>query len=151
MSLLISLMVWWVDIDNVCLDNFNCIWLSWIMLFKFIYFIFFVFVFNCYLLTYFVCWNWQKIAKKQVQYEFDCCCFHFGMNESLFVFMLLSMHLLNFMLWVYVLCFSVWDDYMTRFYYFYDLPTRGSAEILARSSISSESQIKVNFKVTASQ
>ena len=44
--------------------------------------------------------------------------FHFGMNESLFVFMLLSMHLLNFMLWVYVLCFSVWGNYMTRFYYY---------------------------------
>ena len=34
---------------------------------------------------------------------------------------------------------------------FHDLPKRGSTKILARSSISSESQIKVNFKVTASQ
>ena len=44
--------------------------------------------------------------------------FHFGMNESLFLFMLLSMHVLNFMLWVCVLCFNIWDDYMARFYYF---------------------------------
>ena len=32
---------------------------------------------------------------------------------------------------------------------FYDLPERGPVEILARSLISSGSQTKVNFKVTA--
>ena len=34
---------------------------------------------------------------------------------------------------------------------FYDLPKRGPVEILARSSISPESQTKVNVKVTASR
>ena len=34
---------------------------------------------------------------------------------------------------------------------FYDLPKKGSMEILARSSISPESQAKVDFKVTASR
>ena len=57
--------------------------------------------------------------KKKVEYEFDCCLiFHFGMNKSLFVFMFLSMHLLNFMLWICVLCFNIQDHYMARFYYF---------------------------------
>ena len=28
------------------------------------------------------------------------------------------MHVLNFMLWICVLCFNIWDDYMARFYYF---------------------------------
>ena len=73
--------------------------------------------------------NIQKIAKRKVQYEFDCCLiFHFGMNKSLFVFMLLSMHLLNFMLWVCVLCFNNLRWLYDSILLFHDLSKRGFAK-----------------------
>ena len=67
----------------------------------------------------------------------------FGMNVVVFLFT--SMHVLNFMIWD-VCHVLIWRWLYGSVLLFYDLPKRGSAKILARSSISSKSQIKVNFK-----
>ena len=104
-----------------------------------------VFIFICCLLTRLVYWNSQKITKKRKSITSAVCCFflYFGMNEIIFMLMFLSMHVVNFMFWICML--GIWNSQwlITR--------KRGSVEILAQSSISSESQTKVNFKVTASR
>ena len=107
------------------------------------------FIFFCYLLTFFLFGSTEN-SKKKVQYEFDCYLIFISvwMNRYLFLYFL-SMHLLNFMLWVCVLCFNNLRWLYGSILLFHDLPKRGSAKILARSSISSESKIKVHFKATA--
>ena len=65
--------------------------------------------------------NIQKIAKKKIRHKCKFVVFfsYFGMNVGILYvnIFITSMHLLNFMLWVCVLCFNIWDDYMARFYY----------------------------------
>ena len=59
----------------------------------------------------------QKIAKrKSVTSALRCFFSHFGMNVVIFLFT--SMHVLNFMIWICVLCFNIFDDHMAQFYYF---------------------------------
>ena len=57
------------------------------------------------------------------------------------------MHVLNFIFRVYVICGGsiIENEQMARVYYFTISQKRRSVEILARSSISPESQTKVNF------
>ena len=108
-----------------------------------------LFLLSCYLLTFFFM-DLQKIAKrKSIIRALHCFFSYFGMNVVIFLFT--SMHVLNFMIWICVLVLIFKDDYIGSILLFYDLPKRGSTKILARSSISSESQIKVNFKATASR
>ena len=65
-----------------------------------------MFVFNCYNLTRFVYRNSQKMAKRKAQWTCHLIS-HFGMNKTIFVFMVFtSMHVLNFMFWVCVICIN---------------------------------------------
>ena len=96
---------------------------------------------NRYLLTCFVYLNQTENSKKEssIQTRLGVCTY-FGMNETTFVFMFLihacsefhflSMHVINL------------EQSMTRDYYFTISRKRGSMEILARSSISPEFQLK---------
>ena len=104
-------------------------------------------------LTYFVYWIYRKIAKKKVlQIRFRNLTSHFGMNKAIFMNMFFIHACVKFCDFEYVwYVFNEVKVFNGSKLLFYDLPKRGSAEILARSSISSESQIKVNFKVTASR
>ena len=73
------------------------------------------------LLTSFVCAYTENSKKKSSsQVQIRCFFSYFGMNVGILYvnIFITSMHLLNFMLWVCVLCFNIWDDYMIRFYYF---------------------------------
>ena len=76
---------------------------------------------NCYLLTPLVYWIHKKYQKDESdKNSIYCFTSRFGTNKALFVFtsFFTSMHVLNFMFWIYVLCFNIQDDYMARFYYF---------------------------------
>ena len=120
---------------------------------NFVYFSFWFYL-NCYLLMYLVFMEFAENNKKESppQVQLIVLFSYFGMNVVMFYvnIFISSMRALNFMLWVCVLCFNIWDDYMTHFIISWS-PERDFAEILARSSISSESRIKVNFKAAASR
>ena len=80
-----------------------------------------MFIFVCYLLTLFVWFNLQKITKKENSINSICCLFtYFGTNGiiSMFTFLFTFMQVLNFAFWLYMLCLNIYDDHMTRFYYF---------------------------------
>ena len=72
-------------------------------------------------------------------------------NNFVFRLFFITMHVLNFVFWICVICFNNWNGHMARVYYFTISRKRGSVEILAQSSIFPESQIKANFKVIASR
>ena len=105
------------------------------------------FIFNCYLLTPFVYWIDRKYHKRKFYQSVFCLFTHFGMIEIIFVLMFLSMHVVNFMFWVYMLW--NWNSHMARNYHFTISLKKGLVKILTRFSISPVFQTKVNFKVIA--
>ena len=113
----------------------------------------FFFSLCCYSLTSFAYWNPRKIAKKKVRYKLDSLSFftlrYEWVNTCVYVFT--SMHMLDFMFQICVVCINnkKWNNRMTRGYYFTISRERSAIEILVRSSIFSEFQTKVDFKVTA--
>ena len=72
-------------------------------------------------------------------------------NNFVFRLFFTTMHVLNFVFWICVICFNNWNGHMAWVYYFTISRKRGPVEILARSSISLEPQTKANFKVTTSR
>ena len=76
----------------------------------------------CYLLTRFVYWIHRKIAKKESSRQVRFCLItYFGVSKAILrVYLFTSMHVLNFVFWICVICFNngigmiVWF----RVYYF---------------------------------
>ena len=109
------------------------------------------FIFSCYLLIFFY-WIYRK--QKRKSYKFDLSSFYilwYGWNNFyVYVFLYICACIK-----LYALNMCVMFQYLKWLYgsilLFHDLPKRGSEKILARSSIFSESNIKVDFKVTASR
>ena len=72
---------------------------------------------NCYLLTSFYL-DLQKITKGKFNTNSIVALFFISVWINCYLFHVFIHAFIKFYVWIYVVCFSIWDDYMTWFYYF---------------------------------